>query len=198
MNILDLAEEAGYTTKRKAATNGGEYAFACPFCKEGNDRFLIWPNQTNRNGSYNGGRYSCRVCGKYGDAITFLRDLHGLKYRDACSRLEITPKNRQSATATRQIYKPPVVDDPPALWTEKATAFVEWCHSKLKGSRDALAQVQARGFSYEIIERFKVGYNPGDSRGHDLNRERQAWGLPDVFAVYDRRYFAIACARNYD
>ena len=161
MNILDLAEEAGYTTKRKAATNGGEYAFACPFCKEGNDRFLIWPNQTNRNGSYNGGRYSCRVCGKYGDAITFLRD-------------------------------------PPALWTEKATAFVEWCHSKLKGSRDALAQVQARGFSYEIIERFKVGYNPGDSRGHDLNRERQAWGLPDVFAVYDRRYFAIACARNYD
>lgn len=55
MNILDLMQEAGYTPIKKAALHGGEYASPCPFCKDGDDRFLIWPNRSNKDGSYTGG-----------------------------------------------------------------------------------------------------------------------------------------------
>lgn len=102
MDIKDLIEETGYSPRRKAACHGGEYCSPCPFCKAGEDRFLIWPNRHNKNGEYQGGRYSCRKCEKYGDAITFLRDLHGLNYRDACIQLKITPKTRLFTSMPKQ------------------------------------------------------------------------------------------------
>ena len=57
--MIDLIEEIGIVTKKKASTNGGEYFSPCPFCKDGKDRFLIWPNQFNKNGEYQGGRFLC-------------------------------------------------------------------------------------------------------------------------------------------
>ena len=86
MDLIDLLEELQLHPKRKASTHGGEYCSPCPFCKEGDDRFLIWPQRHNKNGEYQGGRFSCRKCGKYGDAITFLMQLHDLSYREACER----------------------------------------------------------------------------------------------------------------
>ena len=56
MDIKDLVEEAGYIPRRKAACHGGEYCSPCPFCKEGNDRFVIWPLRHNQNSAYRNGR----------------------------------------------------------------------------------------------------------------------------------------------
>ena len=173
MDIKDLVEEAGYTTKRKASCHGGEYSSPCPFCKEGDDRFIIQPNKRD----YNGGRYSCRVCGKYGDAITFLRELHGLSYLDACARLKVTPNIQESTAAIKKPYKPLVAKEPSLAWTEKATAFVEWCHMKLMNNRDALSDIQKRGFSLDSIVQYRIGFNPGDILGYDYRRDRQDWGL---------------------
>lgn len=81
----------------------------------------------------------------------------------------------------RQPSKPPrITTDPPVAWIEKATAFVEWCHLKLMSNPSALAKIQARGFTDESIARYKIGFNPGDGRGHDFNRDRQDWGLENV------------------
>jgi hypothetical protein len=179
MSIKDLVEEAGYPVKRKAATHGGEYSSPCPFCKEGDDRFIIQPNRHNKNGDYNGGRYACRVCGKYGDAISFLCELHGLSYLDACARLKLAPKTKQSIAIARKPYKPLVAADSPSAWIEKATTFVEWCHSKLMSNSESLANIQKRGFSLDSIVRYKIGFNPGDSRGYDFMRDRLDWGLEE-------------------
>jgi hypothetical protein len=62
MTILELVQDLGYEARRKAACHGGEYCSPCPFCKEGDDRFLIWPQRHNKNGEYQGGRFTCRVC----------------------------------------------------------------------------------------------------------------------------------------
>lgn len=170
--MFDLLQEAGYTPKKKASTHGGEYCSPCPFCKDGNDRFLIWPNRHNNNGEYQGGRYTCRVCGKYGDAINFIRELYGLSYDEACVRLKIDPKKRNVTFVTKREIKPPIANDPSELWKDKAIAFIEWCNSQLIANQTALTFVKNRGFTIESINRFKIGFNP-----KDLWRPREDWGL---------------------
>lgn len=179
MDIRDLIEEIGYLPRRKASTNGGEYCSPCPFCKDGEDRFLVWPNQHNKNGEYQGGRYRCRKCEKYGDAITFLREWHGLSYRDACARLKITPKPRQFVQKIQEPPKPLIAPNPPIIWIKKATAFTEWCHANLIKNPDAFKKMQERGFTAESIEKYKIGFNPGDHQGRDFKRNRQDWGLEE-------------------
>jgi len=171
MDTLDIAVEHGLQSKRKAACHGGEYSSPCPFCKDGDDRFLIWPKRHNKNGSYQGGRFSCRVCGKFGDAITFLRELYGLSYVDACSRLQIEPKRRSMPSRSTKSSLP-IVNDPPQTWQKKAGVFVNWCHRQLMSSPNALALFKQRGFTLETVLRFKLGYNPTA-----YFRDLQEWGL---------------------
>jgi DNA primase len=176
MDIIELLKDAGLEPKRKAACHGGEYCSPCPFCKDGDDRFLTWPQRHNKNGEYQGGRFQCRVCQKYGDAITFLRELHGLSYRDACAQLKIEPKQRAAEHRLRANPVPLLADEPSELWKEKAAAFVKWCHEKLMNDQDALSLVFKRGFTLESISRFKLGFNPGE-KCRDIFRDREDWGL---------------------
>jgi DNA primase len=172
MDIKDLVEEAGYATKKKASSHGGEYSSPCPFCTEGDDRFLIWPQRANKNGEVQGGRFSCRVCGKYGDAITFLRELHGLSYKEACEKLRIQPKERSGIPVSREKPIPKLAGDPPLLWQEKAKLFIEWCHEQLSENPKTLAELTGRGFTLESISKLKLGFCP-----KAFFREREDWGL---------------------
>lgn len=172
MNIIDLIQEAGYITKKKASTHGGEYSSPCPFCKDGEDRFLIWPSRLNKNGEFQGGRFSCRVCQKYGDAITFLRELHGMSYKEACVKIRIEPKKRSDTPFIKQEVKFHIAEDPPELWKAKSFAFVEWCHAQLLANPEALMLVMKRGFTFDSIKRFKIGFCL-----KDFFREREDWGL---------------------
>ena len=174
MTILELIEDTGLTPKREAATYGGVFSSPCPFCQDGDDRFVIWPNRHNNNGEYQGGRYWCRVCGKHGDAITFIRELHGVSYREACNRLKIEPKKINSTQPIRQERKPLIVSDPSEVWQGRAKAFVDWCHTNLISNSDAIALVTKRGFTLESIKRFKLGFNPKDLFGN-----RTEWGLEE-------------------
>lgn len=178
MNIKDLAEEAGLKPTWKAACHGGEYCSPCPFCKDGDDRFLLWPNRPNKDGSYQGGRYQCpRHCKNHGDAIEFLKVFHGMKYPEACARLKLTPKPRNFSTEPRPVPKPLIAADPPLLWQEKAGSFANWAHEQLMRCHQAKQQILRRGLTEESIKRFKIGFNPGNDRGWDFYRHREEWGL---------------------
>lgn len=50
--IAETFRRFGLTPRR----TGGEYHCGCPFCMEGEDRFIIWPE----------GNYLCRFCGRKG------------------------------------------------------------------------------------------------------------------------------------
>lgn len=175
MNLLDLVKEIGLTPKRKAACHAGEFCSPCPFCKEGVDRFLIWPHRHNKNGVYQGGRFSCRVCGKYGDAITFLRLLHDMSYQNACAQLHIEPKLKNSVSPKSSVPKPHVAENPPEVWKRKAACFVEWAHKQLLGSKEGMNLLISRGLKKDSIDYFTLGYSP-----QTFFRNRNDWGLPYV------------------
>jgi DNA primase len=173
MNVKDLVEELGYTPKKKASSNGGEFSSPCPFCKAGDDRFSTWPERFNNNGEYKGGRFSCRVCNKSGDAITFLRELHGLSFQEACAKLGITLSSRSGIAELRETIKPQITAEPSDKWKETATAFVNWAFQNSRADKN-ITSLLARGFAKETIARFKLGFNPTT-----LFRNRNVWGLAD-------------------
>ena len=167
--MLDLIErETNATYRRKTAH---EYAGACPFCRAGDDRFRIWPEE---------GRYWCRVCGRKGDTIQFLRDLLHLSFAQA---KEMTggiavgiatprPATPRAANASNTL------DAPSAAWLAQARPLVKECYHKLygfTGSR-ALAWLEKRGLARDILHGNGVGFNPDD-----LWLEREAWGLEPAF-----------------
>lgn len=164
MDIKDLIEEAGYTPKRKTAK---EFSSPCPFCKKGDDRFIIQPIRPG----WKGGKFSCRVCGKYGDAVKFLMELNNLSYLAACERLKIEPK-RLHKKSSKQENKLLIANNPSELWLSKGNAFVEWFHAQLLANQSALEVVKKRGFTLESIKRFKLGFNP-----KVVFRDREEWGL---------------------
>lgn len=172
MNVIDLVKELNYQPKRKSATYGGEYSSPCPFCKDGEDRFLVWPHRYNKNGEFQGGRFFCRVCGKYGDAITFLREFYGVNYPDACTQLRIQPKERSSVRINKPAPKLPIAEDPPPIWKEKVNAFVQWSHTQLMSHAEGYSLLKARGFVDETISCFRLGFNP-----QTFFRERENWGV---------------------
>lgn len=93
---IDIIAVIGGDTELKyvARTNGGEYAGACPFCGDGNDRFRVWPERAS---------YWCRICGQAGDAINYLRDKRGFSFVDAKRELGITDTNGRNSVPDTMI-----------------------------------------------------------------------------------------------
>lgn len=157
-----MLEELSYSPRKKSAT---EHSSPCPYCQDGNDRFTVWVNVGK------GGRFWCRVCDEKGDAINLLRDHQGLTYRQACEKLKVKP---ETAHTPMRESTPLIAKNPPELWIEKATAFVEWCHSQLLRNDNFLSFLTKRGLTLETIKTFKLGYNPTR-----LFRQCSNWGLPN-------------------
>lgn len=160
MNIIDVLDELGFSAQKKTSI---EYSSPCPYCQGGEDRFTVWANEGK------GGRFWCRVCDKKGDAVNLLRDIQGLTYKQACEKLKVDPEQRRSST---QEHKPVVAENPPKIWIEKVTAFVEWSHVKLLQNQNLLSAVLERGLTMETIKTFKLGYNP-----EMFFRKYPEWGL---------------------
>jgi DNA primase len=185
MNVLDLYRETHLNPRHMAGTNGGEWAGPCPKCggdPDKSDRFRIWPEQNEGNGSF-----WCRRCEKGGDGITFLIEYQGMKYPQACEYLGKAMPPRQVARTPRppeekqERFFPETKDGTPAeLWTKNATALVDWATEKLMGNPRPLAWLKERGITKDTARRFRLGWNPGTKGGEDLFRHRESWGLDTV------------------
>ena len=178
MTLIDLIREKGIDPKKVANTYGGEYHSPCPGCG-GTDRFHIWPEQNNGDGSW-----WCRQCRKAGDKIQFLIEFDGCTFKEACERLgenlpprplyrEPQPAREQSRT----LQSPPDPASPVDKWQEKGLAFVDWSHQHLMAMPAKLKWLSARGIRKRTAEHFRLGWNPG-KEGKDLWRPREFWGLP--------------------
>jgi DNA primase len=168
MNLIDLASEIELFPKRTASTNGGEYHSACPFCRQGTDRFIIWPVQD---------RYWCRTCEKKGDSIQFCRDVFGLDYRSACAKIGVKAKTyyfHRSNTQPR--FLPQLIEPPPGLWQAKVKDFTQHCHQQLLNNPVAMQLLVDRGFQLETISHFLLGWNQCDRFLSLMD-----WGLPNAF-----------------
>jgi hypothetical protein len=161
MRLLDLIE---VPLRQVAGTHGGEFAGPCPWCG-GRDRFRVWPDAARPG-------YWCRQCGKTGDAITYLRERHGLRYREACDRLGLPPRAGPRPWA---ITPPPAPPPPPGAWQARAWALIEASAQRLwapTGAR-ALAYLRRRGFQDDTIRRARLGYQP-----YTVRDAPARWGWP--------------------
>lgn len=164
--LIELANEIGVNPRKV----GREYHSQCPDPKcAGRDRFIIWPAQNVKDE-----RYWCRRCGRGGDPIQFLKNFFGLNYKDACSKLKITPKELPSLIKRPERCKPKfeLAKDPSPAWIEKAEAFTQWSHQQIFKYPAAVELLKGRGFTLDSISRYKLGYNP-----QEIFRLRQNWGL---------------------
>lgn len=93
---MKLAEVIGTTLRKKGAEHHGP----CPFCGEGEDRFVVW----NDGGRDETGRFWCRRCEESGDAIDYLRRIRGMTYHEALSELGI-PDDKYVANSVRTVEK---------------------------------------------------------------------------------------------
>ena len=171
-DLLDLIGR-DVTLRYAASTNGGEYAGACPFCGEGDDRFRVWNRPTTGDGR---GRWWCRICEASGDAIDYVRKRDGATFTDACKTLSITPGKPSSANnAKPKTVDPSVVRVPSQRWQERAYAFIDDCLTGLWESADGkrgLAYLYGRGFTDDTLLRAGIGFNPTDR-----SEQRALWGL---------------------
>lgn len=177
MNLLDLIRH-DTPLRRTCAAHGGEYSGPCPLCRRGTDRFKVWPVL---------GRWAClgvkagrAGCDRSGDAIDYLRIRDGLSYEDACTALGRSPEPCALRSRTPQILSLPTptttpLRPPPALWQQRAAAWVALCERSLfarqgKGAREWL---ERRGLNETTIRQAHLGYHPSDR--YDA---RSLWGLP--------------------
>ncbi len=171
MDLLDLLRVDGIVMK-KVATTKGEWAGACPLCREGKDRFRVW--------MADGGRWWCRICRKSGDIVQYLIEVRGLSYPEACHILGIEMGKRSTSSRThhgdRPEFVPREIYPPSPLWQQRAAAFLAGAVRILQAEpgSDAWKILHRRcGLTDETIALAGLGWNTIDD--YD---DRERWGLP--------------------
>lgn len=172
-DFLDL-DEIVSRVKPVSGGSGGEYAGPCPWCG-GKDRFRVWPEHP----ASEGGRFYCRGCGRQGDLIAYVMERDGVGYREACAKLDRSPKEtfKRHKQAMR-LFEPKKPTLPTPTWQGTATRFALWAHSaymdrvKLRGKK---IEVVDRGLFIGEVERKKIGWNISETYG-----KRENWGLDAV------------------
>jgi DNA primase len=159
MEILELAKQDQLNPKRVSSTNGGEYHSPCPSCG-GEDRFIIWDVEN---------RYYCRRCEKSGDTIQYLREFHGLSFKDACIKANIVPKFSLQARAKKPPeFKPKKDNTPNSKWQLKGAELINSCHTDLLNTPNAISLLQKRGITIDSIKKYQLGWN-SESKWPDWN-----------------------------
>lgn len=177
-DLLGLFEAHGLVPKKESGTSWGA---PCPACG-GNDRCVIKPADHDGRGGY-----FCRRCGVYGDAIQFLRDYEGMSYAEACQHLGVAvarsvpslPRVPRQQPGQEPFEAVPS-ESPAELWQTKATKLSALAHQHLLAHPRWLAWLAGRGLPLEAVQRYRLGYNPGEKGKSCLIRPRAAWGLPPV------------------
>ena len=168
--LLDLVQ-ADVTLRRSSSR---ELAGPCPKCG-GNDRFTVTPDA----GSDGAGLWWCRGCNAGGDAVSYLREVRGLSYRDACSLLERDPGERTQPPRPRE--QRPAIEvkacpPPPDPWQERAEKLTAWAQTNMhaEAGERSRAYLAGRGLDGDALSQHRLGYVP-----QNLFRDRAEWGLPE-------------------
>ena len=166
--LLDLIQNDAIQLSREAITNGGEYAGPCPFCQDGKDRFRVWPEKD---------KFWCRQCNKSGDSIQYLRDLHGMSFKQAAEATgKVIPlKYQPKAKPITPDWEPSASVFPCEAWRKRAGRVLRRSQQLLwsddgEAVRERLAI--ARCLGEDAIQRHGLGWIP-----LEVFDSKAAWGL---------------------
>jgi len=154
MNRADVVDVVGQFVRLKK--RGSNYIANCPFHNEKTPSFAVSPAK---------GIYKCFGCGKAGNVVTFVQDHEKLTYPEAIRWLadyykitleetERTPEQQQHQLAEEGLR---------ILNEYAATYFHETLLNTEEGQAIGMSYFKQRGYRKDIIERFRLGYNPEQS-----------------------------------
>lgn len=148
-NRLRLSDVIGKRVKLQRA--GGEFKGCCPFHSEKTPSFTV-----NDQKQF----YHCFGCGAHGDVITFTMQNDNLPFMEAMERL--------AAEAGMSLPKPTPQEQEKYKKFDRllacSQAAAKWFQGQLNEPRNKEIKNYAleRGLSEETIEKFRIGYAPGD------------------------------------
>ena len=147
-DIVDVISEYVQLTKR-----GRNFFGLCPFHGEQTPSFSVSQEKQI---------FHCFGCGAGGNVITFLMDIENLSFQDAVSklggRIGITIAESSSS---RDETKAPVSKEV-TLMKQAMILRASYYHHLLlhtEEGENALNYLEERGFSSEIIEKYKIGWS---------------------------------------
>ncbi len=151
MNRVDIVDVIGQFVRLKR--RGTSYIANCPFHNEKTPSFHV---------SAAKGIYKCFGCGKGGNTVTFIQEHEKLTYPEAIHWLadyykialeetERTPEQQQQQQTEESLR---------ILNEYAAQYFSDTLLETEEGQAIGLSYFKQRGFRREIIERFRLGYNP--------------------------------------
>lgn len=142
--------------KKVAATGGGEYAGACPFCG-GTDRFRVQPAANI---------WLCRHCtgGAWRDIVDFIALRDNVSLAESAKSisggsLPSLPVSRETENKPKYYpYNPPDQD-----WQAAAREAIAICEGNLYSDQGAKAReyLYKRGLTDNTIKAFRLGYSQG-------------------------------------
>jgi len=151
LNRADIVEIVGQFVRLKK--RGANYIANCPFHNEKTPSFYV---------SQPKGIYKCFGCGKGGNVLTFVQEHEKLSYPEAIRWLadyykitleetERTPEQQQQQLAEESLR----------ILNEFASQyFHDTLLNEEEGQAIGMSYFKQRGFRKDIIDRFKLGYNP--------------------------------------
>lgn len=151
MNRADIIDVVGQFVRLKK--RGANYLGNCPFHNEKTPSFTVSPSK---------GIYKCFGCGKAGNVVTFVQEHEKLTYPETIRWLadyykitleetERTPEQQQQQLAEEGLR---------ILNEFAAQYFHDTLLNTPEGQTIGLSYFKERGFRKDIIERFRLGYNP--------------------------------------
>ena len=139
--------------KVKLTKKGREYQGLCPFHNEKTPSFTV--NESK-------GFYHCFGCAAHGDIIKFEMEANGLPFMDALQKLahqaglqmpKFSVKDKEQVEEKKSLYE----------IMEKACVFFEKQLRMSDGAEGFNYFSEKRGFSKEVIEKFRLGFAPNNN-----------------------------------
>ncbi len=161
----DIVDVLGQFIRLKK--RGANYIANCPFHNEKTPSFNVSPAK---------GIYKCFGCGKAGDVVTFVQEHEKLTYPEAIRWLADYYKIALEETerSPEQIVQQQAGESLRILNEFAANYFYDTLFNSEEGQVVGLGYFKQRGFRKEIIDRFRLGYNP--ERGDQFYREATSKG----------------------
>lgn len=147
----DIAAVIGDHTTLKRV--GRSLVGLCPFHSESTPSFTVNPEL---------GVYHCFGCQASGDVINFICEIEGVNFSEAIQRLAA----RVGITLAADDYQS---NRERSKWRDLSSVMsttVDFYHEQLRNSesaRKARSYLRQRGYTPEIVSKFKLGYAPSDS-----------------------------------
>lgn len=151
LNRADIIDVVGQFIRLKK--RGVNYIANCPFHNEKTPSFYV---------SGTKGIYKCFGCGKGGNVVTFIQDHEKLTYPEAIHWLADYYKIAIEETErTPEQKEQQRVEESLRILNEYAAAFfTDTLLNTEEGQAIGLSYFKQRGFRKDIIELFRLGYNP--------------------------------------